>query len=154
MKHKIRRISFVGILLSVCVNFFILIGDSMEGIPIQQHFLSATFDMKMILSNQSFVVTVENMVGVVVFSIFFGMVLYQDFLGTGIYILLRVENRIGWFRNRMKELFIKAFIFSCSYFVGVLLLCCLKVETAPNWEAIKLFLIMSFAYTVDRKSVV
>ena len=148
MKMKIGIISFVALVLSFCVNFLLIIGDSMEGIPIQQHFLSVTFDMKTILERKSFVLTMENMVGVVIFSIFFGMVLYQEFLGTGVYILLRVENRTEWFRKKMKQLLIKALLFSFSYFAGTLVLCCLKVRSGPNWEVLELFVLMSFAYTI------
>ena len=80
MKKKIGKISIVAFLLSLCINFYLLIGDCEEGIPIHQLFLSATFDMKTILSHQSFILTMENMVGVVVFSLFFGMVFTKTFL--------------------------------------------------------------------------
>lgn len=148
MKKKIGKISIVAFLLSFCINFYLLLGNHEEEISIQQLFLSATFDMKTILSHQSFILTMENMVGVVVFSLFFGMVLYQDFFGPGIYVLLRVENRANWFRTRMKELLVSAFFFSMSYFASILILCCLNAKTVPNMEIIELFLLMSLAYTM------
>lgn len=144
--------SWLKILLFIPIVLFRKISLIFSGVrndmPVAELFMQNMFSGNPSRQYTNVTIVMFGMVEIILFSLLFGVYIYKDLFGSGIYIITRQRSRIKWFFRRCAELLMSAALFSIM-FVGttfIISVNCSKHGVDPL--AVKLFLLTGVLVTL------
>lgn len=135
----LRIISIVPITFLFSLNS--LISDKHD-IPIGSMLTSRIFEQVTDDNSKAFLIMLSNILYLVLFNIFFGNMISEDFRFSSVYLFSRLKNRRVWFYKRAFELVMISSVYTV-FFLGSNILVCMFCSTR-NIEIndLKIFLIL------------
>ncbi|MDR1131251.1 MAG: hypothetical protein LBL15_02400 [Oscillospiraceae bacterium] len=105
-----KLVLFVPIVLFRKID--VIFYDLKIDMPVAELFIQNMFSGNPDRQQTHLTIVMFGMVEIVLFSLLFGMYIYKDLFGSGVYIIIRQTNRTKWFIQRCTELFISAVLFA------------------------------------------
>ena len=127
-KRTLLKIPVAGI-LSLTINAATLVGRKSDMPPFEM-LVYRLFGSMVSDSKEMFLIIVQNIIFIVLFSALFSGYISAHFRYSCVYVFSRLKSRRRWFAERALELMITAALYAAVY-IGVTLMICCASSNAP-----------------------
>lgn len=136
---------FIRIISIVPVTFFFslysLISDKHD-IAIASMLTGKIFGSVTDDTSKAFVLMLSNILYLVLFNIFFGNLISEDFRFSSVYLFSRLRNRKVWFYKRAFELLMISSVYALLFLVSNLMICTFCSTSKIELNEVKIFLVL------------